>query len=187
MLGEGVDLGAVAGFSGALPGEDGVELRDFFEAVEEWVVAEGVELLLAEVVGAALHVADFERAEEGFEEGDVFEVELLLKIFGSGGDDDALFLLAGSLQGGKEVGEGFSGTGAGFDDEVTAVGEGLLDGFGHGVLAGAVLEGEGGFGEQAAGVEEVVEGWELLRGGELGFAEWGFAVDDGWEGRHAAA
>ena len=63
------------------------------------------------------------------------------------------------------------------------VGEGLLDGFGHVVLAGAVLEGEGGAREDAAGGEEVVQGWELgFRGG---FAEWGLAVDfDVGEGRH---
>jgi len=53
------------------------------------------------------------------------------------------------------------------------VGEGLLDLFGHEVLAGAVFEGEGGVGEDAAGVEEVVEGWQLLVGVDLG------------EGRHA--
>jgi len=48
------------------------------------------------------------------------------------------------------------------------VGEGLLDLLGHGVLAGAVLEGEGGVGEDAAWVEEVVEGWQLLVGVDLG-------------------
>ena len=78
-----------------------MELVDLFEAVEEWVAAEGVELVLAEVVAAAFHVADFERAEDGFEEGDVLEVELLLEVFGAGGDDDALLVLAGEAQGGK--------------------------------------------------------------------------------------
>ena len=153
--------------------QDGVELRDFFEAGEERVVAQGVELLLADVVGAALHVADAQRAEEGFEEGDVLEEELLLQVFGAGGDDDALLVLAGAAEGGQQVGEGFAGAGAGFDDEVAVVGEGLLDGLGHGVLAGAVLEGERGVGEEAAGVEEVVEGGQLLVGVDLG------------EGRHA--
>ena len=59
--------------------------------------------------------------------------------------------------------------------EVAPVGEGLLDGFGHGVLAGAVLEGERGFREEAAGGEEVVQGWEFRFCG--GFAERGLAVD----------
>ncbi len=67
---------------------------------------------------------------------------------------------------------------------MAAVGEGLLDGFGHEVLAGAMLEGEGGFGEEAAGVEEVVEGWEFLLGG--GVAGWGIAIEDGREWRHPA-
>jgi len=151
-----------------------VELVDLFEAAEDRVVAEGVELLLAEVVGAALHVADLERAEDGFEERDVFEEELFLEVFGAGGDDDALLLLAGAFEGGEQVGEGFSGAGAGFDDEMTAVVEALLDGLGHFVLAGTVLEGEGGFSEEAAGVEEVVEGRELLlSGGVVQRREWG--------------
>ena len=124
VLGEGVDLGAVAGFGGLLPLGDVVELVDLFEAVEERVVAQGVELVAAEIVGAALHVADLQRAEEGFEEGDVLEEELLLQIFCAGGDDDALLALAGEAQGGQEIGEGLAGAGAGFDDEVALVFEG---------------------------------------------------------------
>ena len=167
-LGECVDFGSVAGFGGALPLGDVVELVDLFEAVEERVAAEGVELVLAEVVGAAFHVADFEGAEDGFEEGDVLEVELLLEVFGAGGDDDALLVLAGEAEGGEEVGEGFAGAGAGFDDEVTLVLEGLFDGSGHVVLAGAVLEGERGAGEESAGGEEVVERGDFARGVGVG-------------------
>jgi len=174
VLGEGVDLGAVAGGGGLFPGEDVVELVDLFETAEDGVVAQGVELLLAEVVGAALHVTDFERAEDGLEERDVFEEELLLQVFCAGGDDDALLLLAGAFERGEQVGEGFSGAGASFDDEMAAVVEALLDGLGHFVLAGAVLKGEGGFGEKAAGVEEVVVGRELLLGGGVVEGrEWG--------------
>ena len=139
-----------------------MELRDFFEAGKQRVVAESVELLLADVVGAALHVTDAEGAKEGFEEGDVLEEELLLEVFCAGGDDDALLVLAGAAEGGQEVGESFARAGAGFNDEVAAVGERLLDLLGHRVLAGAVLEGEGRVGEDAAGVEEVVERRQLL-------------------------
>ena len=78
-----------------------VELVDLFEAVEKGVAAEGVELVLAEVVAAAFHVADSERAEDGFEEGNVLEVELLLEVFGAGGDDDALLVLAGEPESGE--------------------------------------------------------------------------------------
>ena len=61
-FGEGVDLGAIAGFGGLLPLGDVVELVDLFEAVEERVVAQGVELVAAEIVAAALHVADLQWA-----------------------------------------------------------------------------------------------------------------------------
>ena len=73
--------------------------------------------------------------------------------------------LAGEAEGGQKVGEGLAGAGAGFDDEVTLFLEGGFDGAGHLVLAAAVLEGEGGAGEDAAGREEVVEGRQILRRG----------------------
>ncbi len=166
-FGEFVDVGAVTSSGGALPLQDGVELRNVVEAGEDGIVAEGVKLLLAEVVGAALHVADSQRAEQRFEERDVLEEELLLQIFCAGGDDDALLLVAGAAERGEKVGEGFAGAGAGFDDEMALVGEGLFDRFRHGVLAGAVLEGEGGAGQEAAGREEVVEGRKLARRQQL--------------------
>ena len=67
-LGERVDLSTVAGLGGLLPGGDVVELVDLFEAVEEWVVAQRVELVAAEVVVSAFHVTDLQRAQEGKEE-----------------------------------------------------------------------------------------------------------------------
>jgi TonB family protein len=48
---------------------------------------------------------------------------------------------------------------------VALVFEGGFDGFGHVVLATAMLEGKGGAGENAAGREEVVEVRQILRGG----------------------
>ena len=80
--------------------------------------------------------------------------KLVLKGLGAGGDDNSL---TGS-QGREEIGECLAGTGAGLDDEVTALLEGTLDGFGHLQLAGAVLVGEGRFGQQAARREELMEG-----------------------------
>ena len=96
------------------------------------------ELVAAEIVGAALHVADAQVAEKRFEKGNVAEVELVLERLGAGGDDDAL---AGA-QGGQQIGEGFAGAGAGFDDEVAAFGERAFDGLGHFQLAGAVFVGQ---------------------------------------------
>ena len=105
--------------------------------------------MAAEVVGAALHVADAQAAEQRFEKGNVAEVELVLQGLGAGGDDDAL---AGA-QGGEQVGEGLAGAGACFDDEMAALGECALDGFGHFQLAGAVLVGQRRACEDAAGGE----------------------------------
>ena len=118
---------AVAGFGDLFPLGDLAVLVDLFQARQNRLVAQGEELAAAEVVGAAFHVADAQLAEEGFEEGNVAEVELILQGLGAGGDDDAL---AGA-QGGQQIGEGFAGAGAGFDDEMAALGEGLLDGLGH--------------------------------------------------------
>jgi hypothetical protein len=51
---------------------------------------------------------------------------------------------------------------------VALVFEGFFDGSGHVVLAGAVLEGEGGAGEETAGGEEVVERGDFARGIGIG-------------------
>jgi hypothetical protein len=133
-----------------------VELVYFFEAGEDGMARQADELVAAEVVGAAFHVADAQVAQERFEKGQVAEKELILQGFGAGGDDDPV---AGA-EGGKEVGEGFAGAGAGFDDQVALLCKGALDGLGHLELAGAVFVGQGGFGEDAAGGEEGVEGGE---------------------------
>ena len=63
-----------------------------------------------------------------FEERDVLEEELLLQVLGAGGDDDALLAFAGQAQGGQQIGQRLAGPGAGFDDQVALVGEGLFDG-----------------------------------------------------------
>ena len=99
--------------------------------------------------------------EDGLQKREVLEEKLFLEVLGAGGDDDALAALAGEAKGGEEVGEGFAGAGAGLDDKVAVIVEGGLDGSGHLVLAGAVLECEGRLGEEAAGGEEVVEGGKL--------------------------
>ncbi len=54
------------------------------------MIAEGDELVAAEVVSAALHVADLQISEQRFEKRHVAKKELILQRLGSGGDDDAL-------------------------------------------------------------------------------------------------
>jgi len=132
--------------------------------------------LLAEVVGPAFHVADAQRTEERFEEGNVFEEKLFLKIFCAGRDDDALLMLAGAAQGRQKIGESFSGAGASFDDEMTSVGKALLYLACHGVLAGAMLKGERRLREDAAGMEELVERGQTLLGVDFGMGGGGHGL-----------
>ena len=117
------------------------------------LIAQRNQLVAAEIVRPALHVAHAQLAEQRFEERHVAEVELILKRFCSGGDDDAL---AGA-QGGQQVGQGFARAGAGLDDEVAPFSEGAFDGFGHLELAGAVLVGQRRLRKNAAGREELVQ------------------------------
>ena len=161
VFGQRIDLRAVAGCGGLLPLRNGVELRDLFEPGEQRGIAQRVELVLAQVVGAALHVADLERPEDAFEEGDILEEELLLEVLGARGNDHPLLPVQGQAQGGQEIGQRLAGPGTRFDDEVALVGEGLLDGLGHLVLPFAMLVGERGAGENAAWREEVVEAGQL--------------------------
>ena len=142
-----------------------VELLDLFKAVEQRIVAQRVELVAAEIVAAALHVADLQRAEQGLEERNVFEEELLLKVFRPGRDDDALLALAGHAQGGQEIGQGLARSRSCLDDQVALVFEGLFDGSRHLVLAFAVLKGQRRAREDAARREEVVQIRQILRRG----------------------
>ncbi len=132
------ELGAVAGLSDALPLGNLAVLVDFVQTRQNRLVAESEELAAAEIVGAPLHVADAQLAEQSFKERDVAEEELVLESLSASGDDDAL---AGAERG-KQIGEGFAGAGAGFDDEMAALGESALHGLGHFVLAGPILEWE---------------------------------------------
>ena len=178
-----VHFRAVAGDRAAFPLQDGIELRDVVESGKNGVVAQGIELLLAQVVGAALHVAHPQRPQQRFEERDVLEVELFLQVLRAGGDDDALLLVAGAAQCGQQVGKRLARAGSSFDDQVALVRERLLNGLGHGVLAGAVLEGKRRLREDALRDEEVEARRQAL--GLTRFAERGFAVDfDLGEGRH---
>ena len=152
-FGQAGKLGAVAGFGGLLPFGDLAVLVDLFQAGQNRLIAQSDELVAAEVVGAALHVADAQVAQQRFEKRNVAEVELVLQRLGAGGDDDAL---AGA-QGGQQIGQGFAGAGAGFDDQVAAFGERAFDGLGHFQLAGAVFVGQRRLRQDAAGRKELVQ------------------------------
>ena len=152
-LGEFGKLGAVAGLGGLFPLGDLAILVDLFQSRQNRLIAQRDELVAAKVVGAAFHVADLQVAEQRFEKRHVTEEELVLQSLGSRGDDDAL---AGA-QSGEQVGEGFAGARAGLDDEMAALGERALDGFGHLQLSWAVFVGQRRLGENAAGREELVQ------------------------------
>ncbi len=110
--------------------------------------------MAAKIVGAALHIADAQVAEERFEKGDITKIELILEGLGACGDDDAL---AGT-QGGKQIREGLAGAGAGLDNKVPPLGECAFYGLGHFELAGAVLVRKRRARQDAARREKLVEG-----------------------------
>jgi hypothetical protein len=106
-----------------------------------------------------------------FEERHVFEEELLLEVLGSGGDDDAL----AALDDGEQVGEGFARSGAGLDDEMALLFDGLFDGGGHGELSAAEFVGWMALGENSAGSEvadaEAVEDVDWVGSGTASIIE----------------
>ncbi len=86
---------AVTGLRRLLPGSDGAIVLDLLQSRQHRLVGQVIELLLAEIVVAALHVADIQlaiavREERLLEERDVFVEELFLQILGAGRNDDAL-------------------------------------------------------------------------------------------------
>ncbi len=56
------EFGAVAGLRRFLPGGDGAEVLDLFQAAEHGLVGEVVELFAAEIIVASFHVADAQLA-----------------------------------------------------------------------------------------------------------------------------
>ncbi len=130
-----------------------LELADLFQPVQHWLVGEVVEFLAAKIIAAALHVADAQLAQMLLEERNVLEEELLLQRLGAGRDDDAL-ARANHRQ---QIRQRLAGAGAGFDDQVAALFERLLHGFGHLQLPAAKLVGRMRARQQASGTEELVE------------------------------
>ena len=106
-----------------LPGSDRAVVLDFLEPGKYGLIGQVVQLLLAEIIVAPLHVADIQLAlavrEEGLlEERNIFIEKLLLQILRSGRNDDAL---AGANHR-QEIRQSLAGTGAGFDYEVPLLG-----------------------------------------------------------------
>ena len=64
-----------------LPLRDLAILFNLLQSGEHGLVAEIVELLPAEIIAAAFHVADPQRPQMLFQKWDVFEENLLLQIF----------------------------------------------------------------------------------------------------------
>src|SRR5581483_9916673 len=152
------EFGAIAGLGGLLPGSDGSILLNFIKAVQNWLVRKVVQLLATEIIVAAFHVADAERAiaigkERLLEKWNIFVKQLLLQVLGACGNDHAL----SRADRWHEISERFSRAGSGLDDQVAAFFDGLLDCLCHLQLAAAKLVCGVSAGEQPAGRKEVVE------------------------------
>src|ERR1022692_1072964 len=115
-------LRAVASFGGLLPVAEDAEVTDLFQSVQQRLGGEVVELLAAEIIAAALHVADAQFAEMLPQKRNIFEEELFLQGLGAGRNDDA-FARTDYRQ---QVGQRLASTGAGFDDQVAALLQRLL-------------------------------------------------------------
>ena len=120
-----------------------------------------VDLLAAGEIGAALHVADLQRAVEMLlQKRNVFVEELLLQVLGAGGDHHAF---AGE-QRGDQIRERFSGAGAGVHQQVLFFGERGFHGFGHLQLPGAKLVARVPFREHSAPGEKLPRGERFCGG-----------------------
>ena len=112
-----VEFGAVAALRVCFPLADLRVHVDFFHAGENGLLFDVVEFLPAEVVLAALHERDAHFGKKFFQEGNVFEKNLLLKIFRSRRDDDAL----PEAQDWHEISQRLAGPRARFNDEMLPV------------------------------------------------------------------
>src|ERR1700683_722814 len=93
---------------------------------------------------------------------DVFVEELFLQGFGGGGDNHP----ATAANGWNQIGEGFAGSRAGFDQGVLAALEGVSNDLGHFKLCRAKFMRGMTFGEQPVGAENIGHGeqWRSRRG-----------------------
>src|ERR1039458_8995751 len=156
-------LRAVASFGGLLPVADDAKLVDLFQPVQHWLIGEVVKLLAAQIIAAALHVADTQLAEVLPQEGNVFEEKLLLQSLGAGGDDDAF----ARTNDGQQVGQRLTCARASLDNQVPALGQRLLDSLRHLELSAAELVCRMSARQHAARAEELIQRRQT-RGGRGG-------------------
>ena len=113
-----------------------------------------LEVVMADVVGAALEQRHRDRGAQRRPHGrNVAQEQLVLQVLGAGRDDG----LAAPQQRRHQVGEGLAGAGAGLGDQGRLVGDGLGDRFGHLGLRAARAEAADGGRERAAGTEQAVD------------------------------
>lgn len=115
----------------------------------------------AEVIPAALHVADLQRTQDALEKRDILEEQLLLQILCSSGDDDPVASGPSQAQGGQQICQGLAGACPGLDDQVPLVRERLLNGLCHLILSLAVLERQSRARQQTAWREKLMQGRQL--------------------------
>jgi hypothetical protein len=149
------DLAAIAGGGARDPRLHRAVEGDLVEAPKAARLPEGPMPLHAQVVAPPLHDRHVQLAAEGpGQDGDVLVEELLLQVLGASRDHDP----APEMDGGKEVGQGLAGAGAGFGEEEPAVVEGPLHRFGQGALRRPLLVVRQRAGQEPAGTEERRDG-----------------------------
>ena len=147
-----LDFGAIAELGGLLPLTDDLKVAHLLESRKGGLVIGIVDLLPAGVIAAAFHVADLQWPWEMLlEEWYVLEEKLLLQVLSARGDDDSF----PGINGRHQIGQSFSGAGAGFDDEVLSVSNRGFDSLGHLRLPGPVLVIRVPFGKRAMPGEEL--------------------------------
>ena len=137
---------------------------NLFQAIQDGLVAQGIQLIAAEIIRPALHVADAQRSQQRLQKGHVAEKELLLQILGSGGDNDPL----PGAQCRQQVGQRLAGPGARFDDQMLAFLQAAFHRPRHIQLPAPELIGQRGAREHASGREEVVQRRQRLGGDGCG-------------------
>ena len=137
VLGQVLDFGAIAGFGVCQPPFEDADVMGLVPRSDRGRLAKGLEAMEAQVVSAALHAGRGERhAERVPEHRQVLEKDLLLKVLGTGGDEDPL----AAEDRRHQIGEGLAGARARFREQHAPVSQDCGDGLGHFHLTGASLE-----------------------------------------------